>query len=84
MDMEMEAEMEWEDLQTEIKNELMRAVEKDSRERNDDKENDDGNFHKISPDLYSHLFDLYCQITGEVPSDATMKELQRYYLLVLE
>ena len=84
MDMEVEAEMEWEDLQTEIKNELMREVEKDSRERDDDKENNDGNFHKISPDLYSRLFDSYCQITGEAPSDATMKELQRYYLLVLE
>jgi len=65
MDMELEIEMDWEDMKAEIKDELMKELEKDSKDFMDaDKENN-GTPRKISHEIYNRLYSSYVQVTGE-------------------
>ena len=84
MDMELEIEMDWEDMKAEIKDELMKELEKDSKDFMDaDKENN-GTPRKISHEIYNRLYSSYVQVTGEIPTEAIMNRIQDSYIMLLE
>src|ERR1700685_2674937 len=86
MDMYMETEMEWEDLKNDIKKEVEEAIKEEEEidGKDADKENQVPPNKLVSSDIYNRLYASYTQVTGEAPSEATMEQLQKSYIILLE
>jgi len=72
-EMDVDSDTEWEELKREIDKEL--ALE--------NKENRDTP-RKVADEIYYRLYNSYCSLTGEAPSDDVMSELQNAYITFIE
>ena len=85
-DVEMEVEMEWQEIKRDIENEVRPETKSESNNKmssDEDKENA-GPMCKINRNVYERIFESYCRIAGNAPTDEIMMELQNSYINLME